>query len=184
MNTLINDSKGWFTMPNVYEFVCDQRSFPEHRHILCSGQLALHESLVLPMAKPDIERLVEVKVHPVIDSFRILSSGKGKKVVITGHLEEVILYIADAACQPVHAAHFSWPFATFLDLPSCCANYALLEQYPPRVIVEYVQAEQICSREISKTVILFIWYPILELTPPPPHHHHRYIVPRKKDDIQ
>lgn len=167
-------------MPKLYEFTCDHRHFPEHLHILCSRQIVLNEILVLPPTIPDIERLVDVKAVPMVDSFKIIPSAKGKKVVIKGHIDEEILYAADMICQPVHAAHFSWPFSTFLDLPCECANYGLLEQYAPRILVEYIGAEPVCSREISKTVIIFIWYPVLEPRPHPPCHTHRYIVPQRR----
>lgn len=149
-------------MSKVYEYTADPRIFPKHKDILCSRQLALNEVLVLPSLKPDVERIVDVKAKPVIDTYKIINSVTGKKVIIKAHIEQELLYAAEAPCHPVHAAYFTWPFSTFIDLPCGCTSYDFIEQSAPRIITEYIEAEKICSREIAKTVIVFIWYPLIK----------------------
>ncbi|MEN6350450.1 MAG: DUF3794 domain-containing protein [Syntrophomonas sp.] len=146
-------------MLSKVEYFCHPNRFPVLPDILCSKQLIIEERFDIPCDKPDIESLVHSKINPVIEHYKYLDSVIGKKVLIKGRLDQEILYIADAFCQPVHAFKNSYPFSTYLDLCECTMSTHQLEEYSPRILVEYAETQQICPRSISKSIILFVWYP-------------------------
>lgn len=166
-------------MTNTIQYLGETQVFPKANEILCSRQFMVEECLEMPCAKPDIERLVEAKINAVIETYKFIDSPRGKKVYIRGNLEQDIMYIADAPCQPIHAVHFKSRFHTFMDLSSCCiSNYAALEIHKPRILVEFMEAIKLCPRSIQKSIILFAWYPTGLIIPPcpPPHPQPIHII--------
>ncbi len=160
-------------MSNTIQYQGDTRVFPNPHEILCSSQFMVEECLEIPCTKPDIERLVETKIQPNIDTYRFIDSPKGKKVYISGNVEQNIMYVADTLCQPMHAVHFKSRFHTFMDLSSCCiSNYAALGMHKPLILVEFMEAAKLCPRSISKSIILFTWYPTGLIVPPHPQPIH------------
>jgi len=154
---------------------CDPSLFPRYNSIYCSEQLLIDETFTLPCEKPDIETLLDVKVYPKIQEFKLFDTPKEKKVFVRGNIEQEILYIADAPCQPVHAAHFTSTFCTFINLPCCCQDYSILDLHGPKILVEFIEARIVNSREIDKCVILFIWYPTEYLQIQPVQKTYPYI---------
>lgn len=152
-------------MFELVKYACEPQHFPQGCEILCSRQFMVEECLELPCTKPDIERLVDVRVQASIESYKLFDSPRGKKMFIKGKLEQDIYYIAEAPCQPVHAVHFCTSFRTFMDLSFCChTSYAAWEEHSPQVLVEFAEASNIDSRTISKSVILLVWYPAERIT--------------------
>lgn len=161
-------------MPNSIDYACSPYLFPPSDDILCFSQFIVEECIELPQHKPNIQKLVDCKVTPVIESFRIINSPKGKKVFIRGKLEQEILYVVDSLCQPVHALDVNSPFSTYIDLWNCgTTEFDKLEAFKPKILVEFMEAVQICHRSIRKHILLFAWYPRGIITPPkpplPPH---------------
>lgn len=158
-------------MPEKVEYICNPQFFPQPAGILNSRQLLIEECLELPCGKPDMEQLVDVKVQAEIDYYKVIHSPRGKKIYIRGRLEQEIMYSANAPCQPVHVFNKCHLFKTFLDLSSCCiSDITTLEMHSPRVIVEYVEAMMMHHRCISKSILLFIWYPVIIPPCPQPVH--------------
>ncbi len=169
----LGKKEGRVAVSNTIQYLGDTRVFPKSDEILCSNQFMVEECLELPCNKLDIERLVETRIQPNIDTYQFIDSPKGKKVYINGNVEQDIMYIADTLCQPVHAVHFKSRFHTFMDLSSCCiSNYAALEIHKPRILVEFMEATKLCPRSISKSIILFVWYPTGLIIPAPPQPIH------------
>ena len=156
-------------MPDKIDYICDLQLLPEVNEVVCSRQFMVEEYLELPCIKPDIESLVDVKVWAEIKSYKFINSLRGKKVFIRGSLKQEILYTADTPCQPVHAFHFDSSFSTYMDLScTCISNYSALEMHSPKILVEFMEATKVCSRSISKSAILLVWYPTSLIIPPKP----------------
>ena len=146
------------------EFHGDQAKYPRPEVICHYKQISVDETLTIPCEKPEIEQLLEVKAHPVIDECTLITTPVGKKLLIKGHIDQQVLYVADVPCQSVHMAHFSVPFCTFEELSSTC-HWSDCELFCPEVVVEYLSAHKTGPKQISKCVVLFIWWNKKE------HHH-------------
>lgn len=154
-------------MKQTIEYACNPALFPRSHDILCCQQFTVDEFIEFPDYKPNIHKIIDVKITPEIESYKFIDSPTGKKVFIRGHLDQEILYTVDSLCQPVHAFLSVAPFCTFIKLWDCNINeYDRLEAYKPKILVEYMEAEQVSCRSIRKCVLLFIWYPKGIITPP------------------
>lgn len=152
----------------------DPAHYPPQDHICHYKQISVNESLVIPCVKPEIEQLLEVIAHPYIDECTMIQTPVGKKLVIKGHIEQKIVYVADIPCQSVHAAHFTIPFCAFEEVPSTC-TWSNCEIANPGVIIEYLNAHKTGPKEIAKCVILFVWWYKKGHHPHPcPPHPHPY----------
>ncbi len=147
-------------MERTIEYACNPALFPQTCDIFCCTQFTVDECIELPDYKPNMLKIIDVKATPELDSYKLIDSPTGKKVFIKGHLEQEILYTVDSLCQPVHVLLNVAPFSTFIALMDGCRNeYEKLEAYKPKMLVEYMETEQIGCRSIRKCVLLFIWYP-------------------------
>jgi len=156
-------------MKRIIEYTCNPALFPPAGDIFCSTQFTVDECIELSDYKPNMLKIIDVKTTPELESHKLINSPTGKKVFIKGHLEQEILYTVDSLCQPVHVLLNCVPFCTFIALKDCCTyEYEKLEAYQPKILVEYMQTEQVGCRSIRKCVILFIWYPRAIFMPPRP----------------
>lgn len=158
------------------EFHGDPIKYPRPELICHHKQISVEENLTIPSEKPEIEQLLDVKAYPVIDECTLITTPVGKKLVIKGHIHQQVLYVADVPCQSVHAAHFSVPFCTFEEMPSSC-SWNNCEISSPGVLIEYLSAKKTGPKQITKCVVLFIWWYKKDHHPhpcppepcPPPH---------------
>lgn len=160
-------------MKQTIEYTCSPTLFPKSCDIFCHNQFTVDECIELPDHKPNMHRLVDVKVTPEIESYKFIDSPTGKKVFIKGHLEQEFLYAVDSLCQPVHAFMTVSPFCTFINLGDCHIHECdRLEAYKPKILVEYMQTVQTSCRCIRKCMLLFVWYPkgIISPSQPPQHY--------------
>lgn len=139
------------------EHRCDPMFYPHRDHICHYKQISVNETLTVPYVKPEIEQILEVIAHPFIDECTLIETPVGKKLVVKGHIEQKIIYVADVPCQSVHAAHFTVPFCTFEEVPSSC-TWSNCEISCPGVIIEYLTAHKIGPKEVAKCVVLFVWW--------------------------
>lgn len=181
--------------PHMIEYTCDRHTYPCPDHICVYKQFSIHEHLCVPEAKPDIEDILEVNAYPFIDKCKMIDTPFGKKIIIMGRIEQKILYVADVSCQSVHFFHTVEPFCTFIELPHNSSGSSQRHpgyeysakaqnqrsscypepQYPPllqpRIMVEYLCAQKVGPRDISKCLILMVWFPKGE------HHPHPHPCP-------
>lgn len=151
----------------VYHY-CDPHMFPKKNEILFSRQKIITEDIELPCQKPDIEGLIEVKARPRIENSKVVNSPTGRKIYVRGKIEQEIFYTAYAPCQPVHTVCSTHAFSTFIEIPCGCQySNSTLELQRPAVLVEFIEAHLLNHREITKSVILFIWYPNICVPCPP-----------------
>lgn len=158
-------------MLDVLEQYGNPAHYPQKEKICHYKQISIHENLLIPAVKPEIEQILEVIARPFIDECNIIDTPVGKKQVIRGHIYQTIIYVADVPCQSVHAAHFDIPFCDFEELP-CTSTWSHCELSNPGVVIEYLSARKIGPKEISKCVILFVWWHKKGYHPhpyPPPH---------------
>lgn len=153
---------------SVYDY-CDPRLFPKRNEILFSKQVLLTEEIELPCSNPGgIESLISVKAYPSIACSKIFDTPIGRKIYVRGCVEQEILYTADTPCQSVHTINSKVPFRTFIEIP-CAGRYSntTLNLQSPAILTEFAEAHLINSREITKSIILFVWYPTLCYPSPP-----------------
>lgn len=150
------------------EYQCEPCHYPSSDKINCSKQFSVEEHLTLPSSLPDIKQLMKVTAHPHIDHCKIIDNPWGKKMIIHGHIKQKLVYIADLSCQSIQDAHFKIPFCTFIELPHSFSSCHRHHHLCPRIMIEYLGARKTSPRDISKCVILLLWF---SLTPPHTHPH-------------
>lgn len=152
---------------SVYDY-CDPQLFPKRNEILFSTQVLLTECIELPCSHPGgIESLFAVKAYPSIECSKVFNTPIGRKIYVRGCVEQEIMYTAHTPCQSVHTIKSKMHFRTFIEIP-CTGRHSntTLNLQIPAVLVEFAEAHLIDSREIIKSIILFVWYP--NLCPPLP----------------
>lgn len=90
-------------------------------------QLTIDKYFPVPCQKPDIEEVDDVVVEIKIDDSYIVKTAQqvsnerqqlsGYKLIVHGHIDISIEYTALLPDQPMHSAHCSMPFSTFIILP-------------------------------------------------------------------
>lgn len=141
----------------------------------------LPEIIDIPTQKPDIEGLVEVHSCIEIISQRVIKTPlvngytnadgtfipgdsisnsectnlTGKKLIIEGLLKQKIIYTADTTDgdQPLHSAHFSMPFSTFIIIEK---DTPLSQKFKITPYIEDVFACKLSERSIFKNTTIFM----------------------------
>jgi len=135
-------------------------------------ELAIPEIIKIPDIKPDIEQLVSVMVEAEISSMRLIDTPcvksyegqmlSGKKLVLELKLREKVVYVADEASQPVHAAHYEEVLkSVFIIVPRYVEGIpieAMLKANRVKVTpyIEDIYAEQKDKRTVFKNITLLI----------------------------
>jgi len=109
------------------------------------------DKLCIPCHKITIESIRQVCVKVCINSFKIICTPAGKKLVIYGKKQLKIIFTADDPHQSIHSAEFEIPFCTFV----------LLKDIPAEVIqvctvVEDISVQCLDCRCLSVTSIIFV----------------------------
>lgn len=148
--------------------LCDE--FPDNTQGSFT-QLKVPEVVTIPEQKPDIEQVIQILVEAKITNLRLIETPvgvseegqilTGEKLVIEGKIHQKVIYVADVSdgSQPVHSAEFDVPFSTFVVVPKCYIG--LIKPGKEDIInvqacIESVFIEQINSREVIKSSMLFI----------------------------
>lgn len=126
-------------------------------------EFTVHETLVMPEAKPDVEQILKVIAQAGITSTRVIRTPIGRslegqilsgfKLIVEGEILQKIEYVADKCNQSVHAVHFNIPFSTFIVLPS---NYTIGTPVAVTAYIEDIYVETIDKRTIFKNVMLLL----------------------------
>lgn len=135
-------------------------------------EISVAEIVKIPDIKPDIEQLVEVIVEAEIMSRRLIDTPcvksfegpmlTGKKLILELKLKQKIVYVADEASQPIHAAHYEEVMkSVFVIVPKFVEGKAidiLLKAGKVRVTpyIEDIYAEQKDKRTVFKNITLLI----------------------------
>lgn len=142
-------------------------NFPEIDDDTWHTQIAVDELLELPLAKPDIEQLLNVHVNVEITRTKMINTPIGYKAVVRGVIKQKIVYVADVPEQSLHAAHFEKPFCTFIPIPKDEKDEDWdkdekqeardVGDVHARAIIEDVLITEFGKRHIHQCAILFIW---------------------------
>lgn len=135
-------------------------------------EISIPETIKIPSIKPDMEQLVEVIVQAEIMSMRLVDTPcmksfegqmlSGKKLILELKLKEKVVYVADEASQPVHAAHYEEVMrSVFIIVPKSVDGKSmelLLKSNKVRVTpyIEDIYAVQKDKRTIFKNITLLI----------------------------
>lgn len=135
-------------------------------------EISIPETIKIPEIKPDMEQLVEVIVQAEIMSMRLVDTPcmksfegqmlSGKKLILELKLKEKVVYVADEADQPVHAAHYEEVMrSVFIIVPKSVDGKSielLLKSNKVRVIpyIEDIYAVQKDKRTVFKNITLLI----------------------------
>jgi hypothetical protein len=135
-------------------------------------EISIAETLKIPLQKPVSEQLLEVIVEAEIISMRIIDTPciksfegqmlSGKKLILELKLKEKIVYVADEAPQPVHAAHYEEVLkSVFIVVPNSVEGKSidiLLKAGKVKVTpyIEDIYAKQEDNRTIFKNITLLI----------------------------
>lgn len=125
-------------------------------------EFSIEETLEIPSVKPDIEQILKISVAVIIKCTKIIETPQGislegqiitgRKLIVKGRLNQIVEYVADEVTQPVHAAHFSIPFCTFIVIPE---DYEEDSVYVSSYI-EDIFIEQIDKRNIYKNITMIL----------------------------
>lgn len=135
-------------------------------------EISVPEVVKIPAQKPDIEQLLEVIVEAEILSMRLVDTPclksfegqmlSGKKLVLELKLKQKLVYVADQASQPVHAAHYEEVLrSAFVIVPKYIDGKEielLLKAGKIRITpyIEDIYAEQKDKRTVFKNITLLI----------------------------
>lgn len=135
-------------------------------------EISIPETIKIPEIKPDMEQLVEVIVQAEIMSMRLVDTPcmksyegqmlSGKKLILELKLKEKVVYVADEADQPVHAAHYEEVMrSVFIIVPKSVDGKSielLLKSNKVRVTpyIEDIYAVQKDKRTVFKNITLLI----------------------------
>jgi hypothetical protein len=126
-------------------------------------QFNVQETLEIPEAKPDMEQIVTVKAELFITKTKVIKTPSamaldgqtltGWKLIVEGHIKQVIQYVADEPLQSVHAAHFTVPFSTFVILPH---DYVEGTPVDVKGYIEDIYAEMLNCRKVFKNITILL----------------------------
>jgi hypothetical protein len=133
-------------------------------------QFNVQETLNIPEAKPDIEQIITVKADLDIVKTTLIKTPSqvvslegqkltGWKLVVEGHIKQVIQYVADEPMQSVHVAHFTVPFSTYVILPPDFMESSLVDV---KGYIEDIYAERLDARRIFKNITILLVARIIE----------------------
>ncbi|WBW96627.1 Ig-like domain-containing protein [Oceanirhabdus sp. W0125-5] len=118
----------------------------------CYTQILINGTVEIPAQKPDLEKILNFEVDPIVENIRQISTIAGNKFIISGSVDMHLTYVADEPEQSVHFAHFTKPFSTNV----VCPNIPLGTTVEPVIIIEHVQWHKVDERKVSKYIALFI----------------------------
>lgn len=126
-------------------------------------QLQLQDIMVIPEQKPDVEQIISVSAKIEITKNYIIDTATGqscegqlltgKKLVVEGKLHQKVEYVAELAEQPVHAAHFTLNFSTYIVLGTDISCYNKFDVVP---YIEDIYVKQLNKRKIFKNVLILL----------------------------
>lgn len=126
-------------------------------------QLQIQDIMEIPKQKPDVNQIVSifvkvdiVKTHIIATTMGESYEGQvlsGRKLMVEGKMHQKLEYIADLADQPIHAAHFSIPFSTFIVLGKEIDCYS---EFDVTGYVEDVYVRRLDNRKIFKNVLILL----------------------------
>jgi hypothetical protein len=125
-------------------------SFPKCPPYFPSNQICETDILCVPLQKPKMESILQVKVNISVCSHKVICTPVGKKLVIDGIKHITIIYVADVPCQSVHSAHFNIPFCMFVLL-----NELDCKVVDVSTVIEDIKINQLDCRCFSLSVIIF-----------------------------
>lgn len=131
----------------------------------------ISEKLIIPIQKPDIERILNVLVSVDIEDMNLIETEVGMsnegqnltgyKLVIELKIREKVTYVATDTCQSVHSAHYETMKSTFVILPKeyngedvCSIVRAGRIQVNP--YIEATKAKMLDLRTIHKCVLFLV----------------------------
>lgn len=126
-------------------------------------QFNIEEIACIPCQKPDVEQILKVIVEAVITSSRPIKTPVGTslegqnltgwKLIVEGQIKEKVQYVADLPDQPSHAAHFIFPFSTFVVLPE---DFVIGTPVTVTPFIEDVYVEQLDNRCMFKNTTILL----------------------------
>jgi uncharacterized repeat protein (TIGR01451 family) len=91
-------------------------------------QISIDEYLTIPLQKPDIEEINDLKVNVKINKYNIVKTSiakssegqilSGYKLVLHGNIDQVVEYTSCEFTQSINSVHYSIPFSSYIILPS------------------------------------------------------------------
>ncbi|WP_378956395.1 DUF3794 domain-containing protein [Pelosinus sp. sgz500959] len=146
-------------------------------------QFCESDTLYLPSRKIKIENIRQVCLKVLINSFKIICTPVGNKLVINGKKQIKVLLSSNPSHQALYSIDFEIPFCTFILLKELQGD--VVDVY---TVVEDISVQCINPRSITIASVIFIC-PIVkkdhQLCPPPPPpisqsictHCHSYLNP-------
>ncbi|WP_051540254.1 DUF7507 domain-containing protein [Clostridium ihumii] len=125
-------------------------------------QFSVEKVIQIPLQKPDIEGILNVKGEIEIINKYVVETSNGEsnegqklggyKLIVHGVLTEVVEYTALCKSQSVHSAHYNIPFSTFIVL----SNYAEDNNVKIEGFIEDIYFNKLDNRNvfINNTVLI------------------------------
>ncbi|MEG0013669.1 MAG: DUF3794 domain-containing protein [Cellulosilyticaceae bacterium] len=132
-------------------------------HINYFKQVNVDFTFCVPIQKPDIEQLVKVWVTPCVIQKKIIrtpiaESLEGQKVtghkcMISADISYKVEYVALECTQPLHTAHTTIPFCSYIVLPENFNPNTILSL---NIAVEDIYSELLDERSIYNNVTMML----------------------------
>lgn len=146
---------------DMIEFNGINKNFPENSTTFT--QFSLKKKLCIPKQKPDIERIVRLDTKIVIDDYKIIKTPiatslegqklTGYKLLVSGRVKQVVMYVADREEQSVHSAHFEESFCKYIVLPK---NFNILTSIKVIPYIEDVSISDKGNRCFCECINIFL----------------------------
>ena len=124
-------------------------------------QVIQDTTLCIPSQKPDIESVNELKVSICLDSFKIINTVLGPKLIVEGTKFIKVIYTADNCQQSLHSAHWEVPFCEFILMKDLSYDKCLKS-----IDDIYIGVEEACVRCFTKRSVdislIFVLCPMIK----------------------
>ncbi|MBW7651201.1 DUF3794 domain-containing protein [Anoxybacillus sp. ST4] len=136
----------------IYVGIAEKEEFPSCP--LAYKQFTVTEKLTVPKIKPNIEKVIKVMATVHIHNAKIIRSPYDTKILVNGHIKQIIMYTAKKLDQPVHTFHASIPFCEMVILPSdICLSHIKVEGFLEDMHIFHEAARKV---HICKVVCLVV----------------------------
>lgn len=113
-------------------------------------QLCETDKLCISCQKPDMETIQQIFAKVTVDSFEVICTPIGEKLVIEGQKHIKAVYETSENCPLMDTAEFTIPFCTFILLPNTCNDVMKV-----CTAVEYITASKLDCRCLTVSILIF-----------------------------
>lgn len=134
----------------IHDVNCNNKNFCSKNCDYCK-EFCETDKLYIDKCKPSIKDIREVFVNICIDSYKIIKTCSGDKLIITGCKHVKILYTSKCNCNKIYCDEFAIPFCNFILLHCCNPKICNILSG-----IEYCCVKKCNSRSFYISLLIFV----------------------------